>query len=105
MLVGDQIRLKQVLINFTKNALKFTVDGSIKIVAAYDYASMQLKVHVVDTGKGISSSEMATAFEKWGKVGRTGPMNLDGIGIGLNICQRIIEQSGGEVHVFSEGED
>ena len=39
LLVGDQIRLKQVLINFTKNALKFTVDGLIKIVAAYDYAS------------------------------------------------------------------
>ena len=38
-LYGDQIRFKQVLINLTKNALKLTVDGTIKIVAAYDYAS------------------------------------------------------------------
>ena len=70
-LVGDQIRLKQVLINFTKNALKFTVGGSIKIVAAYDYASEQLKVHIVDSGKGISPDEMAKVFEKFGKVSRT----------------------------------
>ena len=48
--------------NLTKNALKFTVNGSIKIVAAYDYASEHLKVHVIDTGQGIEQNEMDQIF-------------------------------------------
>ena len=74
------------LINLTKNALKFTVDGTIKIVAAYDYASEQLKVHVVDSGKGILPEEMNKVFEKFGKVARTIDQNQEGIGMGLNVC-------------------
>ena len=46
----------------TKNALKFTRDGAIKIIAAYDYASKQLKIHVVDSGKGITETEMSKLF-------------------------------------------
>ena len=53
LLEGDQIRLKQVMINLVKNALKFTIRGHIYILAAYDYENQMLKVHVVDTGKGI----------------------------------------------------
>ena len=104
-LVGDQIRLKQVLINLTKNALKFTVGGTIKIVAAYDYASEQLKVHIIDSGKGITQEEMKKVFEKFGKVARTITDNQEGVGLGLNVCQRIIQESGGEMHVISEGAD
>lgn len=104
-LVGDQIRLKQVLINLTKNALKFTVEGNIKIVAAYDYASEQLKVHVIDTGKGITQDEMKKVFEQFGKVERTSALNLEGIGVGLNICQKIVKHCDGEIRVVSDGQD
>ena len=52
-LVGDDIRLKQILINLVKNAFKFTKKGWIKIVAAYDFENSLLKVHVYDSGKGI----------------------------------------------------
>ena len=55
----------------TKNALKFTVGGTIKIVAAYDYASEQLKVHIIDSGKGITVEEKSKVFEKFGKAPRT----------------------------------
>ena len=44
-------------------------------MAAYDYASEQLKIHIVDSGKGITQDEMKKVFEKFGKVARTGPEN------------------------------
>ena len=74
-------------------------------MAAYDYATEQLKIHIIDSGKGIAPEEMANVFEKFGKVARTVSQNQDGIGMGLNVCQRIIKQSGGEVHVVSDGAD
>ena len=54
---GDNIRLKQLLINFTKNALKFTFKGEINIKATYDIGKQLLIVHVEDTGKGISVAD------------------------------------------------
>ena len=57
-LVGDQVRLQQVLINLTKNALKFTRKGRITLIIAYDYVHEQLQVHVKDTGKGIAQEEL-----------------------------------------------
>ena len=55
--IGDNIRLKQILINLTKNALKFCSYGKITIKAAYDISEEMLKVHVIDTGKGIDPNE------------------------------------------------
>ena len=52
-LYGDQIRLKQVLINLVKNALKHTKGGHLTIFAGYSRSLQQLIVHVVDTGRGI----------------------------------------------------
>ena len=51
--MGDQIRLKQVLVNLTKNALKFSYSRPIKIRVAYDKIAQLLRVQVVDKGRGI----------------------------------------------------
>ena len=59
---GDELRLKQVLINIVKNALKFTHNGKIKIVAAFDLAEEKLLVHVVDNGSGISQIDLPQLF-------------------------------------------
>ena len=71
VLYGDSIRLKQVLINLIKNALKFTRRGSIKVFTAYDKVKQELQVHVVDTGRGITETEMAKLFSMFGKLKRT----------------------------------
>ena len=102
-LLGDQVRLQQVLINLTKNALKFTHKGLITIRTAYDYEQEMLQVSVIDTGKGIKLEEMAKLFTLFGKVDRTEDSNPDGLGMGLTICQKIIENSGGQIEMHSNG--
>ena len=61
-LCGDVVRLKQILINLVKNALKFTIKGTIRIIVAYDNSNEILKVHVVDTGKGIKEEDFGKLF-------------------------------------------
>ena len=85
-LYGDELRLKQVLINIVKNALKFTIGGIIRIVAAFDETDEKLYVQVVDTGKGFSQGDASQLFTKFGKLKRTAEMNHEGIGLGLLIC-------------------
>ena len=102
-LVGDQVRLQQVLINLTKNALKFTRKGRITLYIAYDYSQEQLQVHVEDTGKGIAKDELNKLFTLFGKLERTEELNPDGLGMGLTISQKIIHNCGGQIDVFSDG--
>ena len=97
--------MQQVLINLTKNALKFTHKGHIQVQAAYDYYREELQVKVSDTGKGIKLDEMKKLFTLFGKMERTEDSNPDGLGMGLTICQKIIENCGGKIEVFSEGEN
>ena len=104
-LFGDHIRLKQVLINLVKNALKFTMRGKIQIVMAYDNANKLLKVHVKDNGKGIMASDMDLLFKQFGKLRRTATMNSEGIGMGLMICRTLVQKNGGTISVHSDGID
>ena len=102
-LIGDQIRLKQVLINLTRNAMKFTNKGEIRIVMSYDEIGEMLEVQVADTGSGLEPKELSKLFEMYSKVERTENFNEEGTGIGLAICKKIVECSGGQMHVYSEG--
>lgn len=105
-LVGDQSRLKQVLINLVKNAFKFTKRGLITIYASYDYDDDLLRVHVVDTGIGIEHDKNDELFIYFSKLQQeANGSNMEGIGIGLNICKRIVESSGGTIDAFSAGKN
>ena len=61
-LMGDYARLQQILINLVKNALKFTEQGFIKVSIAYNEASKNLIVHILDTGRGIDRSDLDKLF-------------------------------------------
>ena len=97
MLLGDDIRLKQILINLVKNALKFTIGGLIRISITFDENAELLKVHVLDTGKGIEEADTSQLFKKFGKLQRTAEMNSEGIGMGLMICKNLVEKNGGTI--------
>lgn len=104
-LEGDQIRLKQILINLVKNALKFTKQGWIKIIAAYDFEAEMLHIHICDSGKGIKQEDINKLFTMFGKLQRTAEINSEGIGMGLMICQKLVSLNGGTIKVHSDGID
>ena len=58
---------------------------------AYDKTNKLLKVHVKDNGKGIVASDMDLLFKQFGKLRRTATMNSEGIGMGLMICQTLVQ--------------
>jgi len=68
MMMGDERRFKQVLINLVKNALKFTRQGSIRITAGYDFNLNSIVVMVKDTGAGISQEDFPLLFTRFGKL-------------------------------------
>ena len=94
-IIGDELRLKQVLINLVKNAIKFTRSGYVRILAAYDPHVSLLRVQVCDSGKGIAPEEIPQLCHKFGKLFRTAEMNHDGIGLGLMISKALIEKNEG----------
>ena len=69
-LVGDHIHLKQVLVNLTKNALKFSQGQNVKIEAKYDSIKQMLHVYIIDNGKGIKQAEFDKLFQLFGKIDR-----------------------------------
>ena len=104
-LIGDQIRLKQVLVNLTKNALKFSSWKPVSILACYCADKELLKVQIVDSGRGIRVDEMDKLFSLFGRLDRTKSENIEGIGMGLTICKRIVDHCGGSIECYSAGEN
>ena len=85
------------MINLVKNALKFTLRGQIKIRAWYSDPLCSIIVQVEDTGVGIAQEDLEKLFFRFGKLHRTSEMNSEGIGLGLMIVKKIVEESGGTV--------
>ena len=100
---GDEVRLKQVLINLVKNALKFTTKGHITVELSYDSIKGVLHGFVRDSGRGIAPEDMPKLFSRFGKLARTADVNNEGIGLGLTIVKLIVQQHNGDVNVESPG--
>ncbi|MDH5229912.1 MAG: response regulator [Gammaproteobacteria bacterium] len=104
LLEGDAGRLRQVIMNFVSNAVKFTERGEVLIrtsVRQRHETSVVLNVEIVDTGVGVSDDNRAKLFQAFTQVG--GPdSSKGGSGLGLAICKKIIETMGGKVGVESK---
>ena len=97
----DRIRLSQVIINFTNNALKFTSKGSIEMGYRIEEASDEIYFYVKDTGIGIPADKIDKVFERFVKLNSF----IKGTGLGLAICRVIVERLGGVIGAESkEGE-
>jgi PAS domain S-box-containing protein len=98
-IIGDRNRLIQVVINLISNAVKFTENGSITCRA--ELQNHTIKVSVIDTGSGIAPQDQQKVFEKFKQVGETLTDKPKGTGLGLPICQQIIEHHGGLISLES----
>ncbi|HYQ14099.1 MAG TPA: ATP-binding protein, partial [Polyangiaceae bacterium] len=101
-LVGDALRLQQVLVNLVGNAIKFTREGGIRVSVVQgdaDAESVKLCISVRDTGIGIPADRLASIFEPFTQVERVGAMS--GTGLGLTISAQLVELMGGKIRVSS----
>ena len=103
-LVGDPLRLKQVLTNLVSNAIKFTHAGTIAVRAMLDDEDperAQLRISVRDTGIGLSDDDLRLLFQAFSQADNSLSRQAGGTGLGLVISKRLIEQMGGEIGVDS----
>lgn len=96
---GDFCRLQQVLKNIVTNALKFTDEGSISLVALVE--TNQLIITISDTGIGIDPDELDHIFEKFYQADTAESRKYEGTGLGLFICREIIKKHKGSITVSS----
>ncbi|KAF2082305.1 GAF domain-containing hybrid sensor histidine kinase/response regulator [Flavobacterium sharifuzzamanii] len=104
MVIGDQGRLNQILVNLIGNALKFTNEGEVtvsvkKIEETED--SYSFKFSIKDTGIGIPKDKLETIFERFTQGEESTTRTFGGTGLGLNIVKQLVELQKGEVHVKS----
>lgn len=107
-LIGDPLRLKQVLTNLVSNAIKFTRAGTIVIRAMLEDESAdraQLRISVQDTGIGLSDDDLRELFQAFSQADNSLSRQAGGTGLGLVISKRLIEQMGGEIGVDSTPEE
>jgi len=105
----DKSRLNQILINLTANALKFTFQGSITVVAEQDPEdSYKVRFKVIDTGIGIKEEDCKNLFKMFGKLNSSLDLNQEGVGLGLMISNSLVkvlnrgEEKGNQIKVESQ---
>ncbi len=103
-LVGDPLRLGQILVNLVNNAVKFTERGQISVVLRRTDSAgrkVQLRVDVRDSGIGMTAEQTERLFQPFTQADGSTTRKYGGTGLGLTICKRLIELMGGTIHVDS----
>ncbi|WP_026835888.1 PocR ligand-binding domain-containing protein [Eubacterium xylanophilum] len=104
VLYGDNIRIKQILINLANNAVKFTESGQVLIRVVpqkYHDDMVDIEISVQDTGIGIKQDHIDRLFSSFYQVDSKRNRNIEGNGLGLAICERLAKQMNGQIGVES----
>ena len=99
--VGDERKIKQILLNLLSNAVKFTPEGG-RIGINARQADGSVEISVSDTGIGISPEDQAKIFEEFRQVGSDYAHKVEGTGLGLTLAKKFVELHGGRIWVTSE---
>ena len=103
-LLGDEVRIRQIINNFLSNAVKYTKEG--EVVLSLDYENMsedqiQLIISVSDTGIGIKEEDLSKLFTSFTRIEEERNRNIEGTGLGLNLTKNLVEMMDGEISVES----
>ena len=96
---SDEVRLRQVLLNITNNAVKFTDQGRVALHARAE--GNRVRIEVKDSGIGIKPEDLAVIFEKFRQSENFLTRNHQGTGLGLALAKNLVEHMGGEIGVTS----
>jgi len=105
LLIGDPVRLKQILTNLLGNAVKFTSEGEIRISTQLELEtpeSVLLHIQVADTGIGISPEKTEIIFESFKQADGSTTRQYGGTGLGLSISKQLVQMMGGRIWLESE---
>jgi signal transduction histidine kinase len=100
-LFADRQKVKQIVLNLLTNALKFTPEGSVSLVARYRAVSDEVSVAVVDTGIGIAPVDQEKVFEDFQQADNSTTRQYSGAGLGLSICRRLADMMDGRITLQS----
>lgn len=104
-LLGDELRIKQILTNLLSNAVKYTNEGSVTLKAFFkqsDTETIELCFSVIDTGIGIKKEDLSQLFDSFKRLELNKNRAIEGTGLGLNIAKQLIDFMHGTITVESE---
>ncbi|MCI8884380.1 MAG: DegV family EDD domain-containing protein [Dorea sp.] len=104
MLCGDEVRIKQVLINLLNNAVKYTEEGSVTLAVRCERLTLnrvRVWYSVEDTGQGVKKENIPYIFNAFRRVDEEKNRHIEGTGLGLSIVQQMVELMDGEISVNS----
>ena len=104
-LFGDEVRIRQVIMNLLTNAVKYTKDGSVTLGFGFeniDEDNINLIISVKDTGIGISEDNQKSLFDSFTRLDENMHRNIEGTGLGLSITKKFTDMMGGTIDVESE---
>jgi len=104
-LIGDPLRLRQILLNLVGNGIKFTNRGEVVVRArsvGRQAGKLLLRLEVSDTGIGLSAEQIEKLFQPFVQADTSASRRFSGTGLGLAICRRLVELMGGRIGVHSE---
>ena len=99
--VGDERKIKQILLNLLSNAVKFTPEGG-RIGINARPINGAVEISVTDTGIGIAEEDQPRIFEEFRQVGSDSSAKIEGTGLGLTLAKKFVELHGGRIWVESE---
>ena len=105
VLIGDSVRLHQILLNLLSNAIKFTAEGKITVTVrllSEDDDKAVIEFAIADTGTGIPEDKLESIFENFQQATSSTSSTFGGTGLGLAICKQLVEKQGGTISVKSK---
>ena len=100
VIIGDSLKLQQILVSLADNAIKFTEQGSVQILAhveSWENENIVLRLSVQDTGIGMAAEKPAQMFQSFSQGDSSGTRKYGGIGLGLSIVKNLVEMMGGQI--------